>query len=82
MIKAILLVLIGLYFTGCASGVLKEAEKRAPFDLQCPKEKVEVSFISQGIAGARGCGKQETYRFKGECLGTLGSPCTAIKEAK
>jgi hypothetical protein len=53
----------------------EQLQARAGFDLQCPKEQIEVTPIKQNsnafhddvlftqVAGVRGCGKQLTYVY-------------------
>jgi hypothetical protein len=36
--------------------------KRAVFDLQCPGDKVVITEIDDSTRGARGCGRQATYK--------------------
>ncbi|MGZ3425721.1 MAG: hypothetical protein ACXVCV_03685 [Polyangia bacterium] len=36
--------------------------RRATFDLQCAREKIEMVEIDSTTRGARGCGRQATYK--------------------
>jgi len=47
-----------LYACASGSGTVKE---RAVFDLECPEDKIEVTFLSGTSYGATGCGKKATY---------------------
>ncbi|HVY31637.1 MAG TPA: hypothetical protein VHB79_34115 [Polyangiaceae bacterium] len=34
---------------------------RAPFDLDCPKDQINVQELGERMFGARGCGRKATY---------------------
>ena len=54
----ILLSVFGMVSCVTASKVTKQ---KAAFDLECPKEKIKVTRISQTSYGAIGCGKKAQY---------------------
>ncbi|HEX7667579.1 MAG TPA: hypothetical protein VF407_23765 [Polyangiaceae bacterium] len=35
---------------------------RASYELQCPKEQLEITDLGNGTMGVRGCGKQAVYK--------------------
>ena len=58
--------------------------ERAPFDLNCPNEKIEVQDLG-GAVGVRGCGAKATYVLTvgGPVLNTLEKDGqTEIKSAR
>jgi len=57
-------LLLGIAITtgACASVPIREQLlPRAPFDLNCPAEQVEVTQRDPVTAGASGCGRRITY---------------------
>lgn len=63
-----LVVGAALFAAGCAPSGIQLTKERAPFDLNCPADKVQVTMISGSgernsgsVFGARGCGKKATY---------------------
>lgn len=42
---------------------LEMPEKRASFDLQCPREQITRTYLGSGTFGMRGCEKTITYMF-------------------
>ena len=57
-----------LLLSGCMASGIQLTKDRAAFDLNCPKEQINVQMLS-GISengtgatfGARGCGKRASY---------------------
>ena len=45
------------------AGFMDEGLPKAAFDMQCDKAKLEVTELSQGSMGVRGCGKQGRYEW-------------------
>jgi hypothetical protein len=71
------LISSALLLTGC-SQAQRTVEERAPFDLECPKEQVQIHKLGEWTYGATGCDKRITYSVRGHCDG-LGW-CKAEKE--
>lgn len=42
---------------------IETPEKRASFDLQCPQEQLQRTYLGQGTFGMSGCGRAITYIF-------------------
>jgi hypothetical protein len=40
-----------------------ELEKRASFDLNCPREQIEWTTLGKRTRGATGCGRQASYAW-------------------
>ena len=68
-----LTLILSLFVVGCASGG-GTVKDRAAFDLDCPKDKIEVTNIGGTSYGASGCGKKATYTCNGT-WGTFGVTC-------
>lgn len=71
--KKIVLLCVGTVLaSGCAtSGGTKDALlKRAPFDLDCPAEKLQITELgklqSSITYGVKGCGSRATYIVQGD----------------
>ena len=50
----------------CAAGVCswnETPEKRASFDLQCPREQLKRTYLGDGTFGMSGCDRTITYLF-------------------
>jgi hypothetical protein len=55
-----LAILVAL--TSCATANRRDAVlTRAPFDLDCPRDQINVDELGDRTFGARGCGKKATY---------------------
>lgn len=72
-IKTTLAALAALTLAACANRI-DFVSQRAPFDLNCPREKVNVQLIGdtdtfEKVYGATGCGKRITYKAVGYCDG-------------
>ncbi len=65
---------------GCGASV-GQLRSRASFDLQCPKNQIQITQIDQRTMGVLGCGQQATYVEN--CAGQEwlwgGSDCTWIQ---
>ena len=46
---------------GCGGLLTNHVEKRAPFDLSCPPEQVDIVNLGNRTYGATGCGHKATY---------------------
>lgn len=59
--------LLLLCVAGCESPLAQygkavdELEKRASFDLNCPREQIEWTSLGERTRGATGCGRQASY---------------------
>lgn len=53
--------------SGCASTMKQTALDKAAFDLDCPKEKIEIVELGYRSYGASGCGDRISYEMEGEC---------------
>lgn len=71
----------GLALSGCAAKML---EKRAAFDLQCPKGELQFHDTGPGSKGVTGCGQQVTYVWteSGWILNTDSRPTKDSAQAK
>ena len=67
-----------LAFTACSS-LRTTALDRATFDLDCPKDKIEVVSIGGTSYGAKGCGKKATYTCAAE--GSFATKCVKDSES-
>jgi hypothetical protein len=67
MKRASLMVLLSLCLGACESPEAKLAkqvddlERRASFDLNCPREQIDWTTLSERSRGATGCGRQASY---------------------
>lgn len=76
--KKLLLISIAIILSGCSQS-MRYVQDRAPFDLDCPKEKVQIHKLGDMTYGATGCNKRITYSVHGYCDGI--GWCEAKKEA-
>jgi hypothetical protein len=72
--RLLLILALGLS-AACMAAARREAmiRERAPFDLDCPNEKIEVQDLGSGVLGARGCGAKASYviGYSGPVLNSL-----------
>lgn|GEM_PF-888820 len=54
------LILAALLLLGCGA-TQQQLVDRAAYDLQCPKEQLQVHQIDNRTQGVRGCGQQVAY---------------------
>ena len=57
-----------LLMSGCTLGYSRESFMttglpKAAFDMHCEKEKLQVTELSKGSMGVRGCGRQNRYEW-------------------
>jgi len=52
---------IGVLFLGGCGASIDKLVKRAEFDLDCPKNKLEIVDLGELTKGVKGCGKRATY---------------------
>ena len=81
LVLALVVIACATFLCGCGGSRaygLKMVMKRAPFDLNCPKERVNARFLSETLVGATGCGRRAAYILK-DCDWRLSkSSCKAI----
>ncbi len=53
----------GCFVTGSEGHFRASGLEKAAFDMQCPKEKLEVTKLAPGSFGVTGCGKQTRYEY-------------------
>ena len=80
LVLALVVIACATFVCGCASRAygLKVVMKRAPFDLNCPKERVNARFLSEALVGATGCGRRAAYMLKDCDWRMTKSACKAI----
>ncbi len=61
LIGGVVMVLAGAGCTFTRVGPNDALLNRAAFDLQCPKDQVQLAMIDAKTSGATACGKQATY---------------------
>lgn len=57
------LVSAGCFLAGSQSHFMSAGLPKAAFDMQCDKDKIEVTELGRGSMGVRGCGKQGRYEY-------------------
>jgi len=61
-IRRLLCVLLACIFLAGGCAIYENAvRKRATFDLDCPKEQLEIEKLGVGTYGVRGCGRKASY---------------------
>ncbi len=55
------LIACGVY-TSTMGSFMDRGMPRAAYELQCPKEQLQVTELGDGAVGVRGCGKQAIYK--------------------
>ena len=68
LVRSLLVLGLVLSAAGCVnlqskSAFMDDGLAKAAFDMQCDKAKLEVTELSQGSMGVRGCGKQGRYEW-------------------
>ncbi len=58
-----ILICAGCVVYGSKSEFMTNGLPKAAFDMQCPKDQIEVSELAVRSMGVRGCGKQARYEF-------------------
>lgn len=48
------------FFSGCMA-TISQLERRAEFDLECPKESLSITKLDGRTMGVAGCDKKATY---------------------
>lgn len=76
MSKVFIPISMLMVFVGCASTMKSVTLKRAAFDLDCPKEKLQIQELTTRTWGVNGCGKRATYITEGEC--SIESSCRPV----
>lgn len=49
-------------YTSDMGSFMDRGMPRAVYELQCPKERLQVTDLGDGTMGVRGCGKQAIYK--------------------
>ncbi len=76
--RTLIFISLTLMLSGCSQS-MKYVKDRAPFDLDCPKDEVQIHKLGDRTYGATGCNKRVTYTVRGYCDGI--GWCEAKKEA-
>lgn len=61
LLASSLLIACGVY-TSTMGSFMDRGMPRAAYELQCPKEQLQVTELGDGAVGVRGCGKQAIYK--------------------
>lgn len=62
-VAALVALSSGCTSIGSKEHFMQKGVQKAAFDMQCEKEKLEVTELGRGSMGVRGCGKQGRYEY-------------------